>query len=76
MTDHDGSGGSATVTPLARKYGREIITQTINNYPDLAGIGITLGDRMTNIREGSSNLKGEICRQKVVARFPAWLIFV
>lgn len=33
---------------MVKKYTREVVTQVINEYPDLAGIGITLADWMSN----------------------------
>ncbi|OJW74817.1 MAG: hypothetical protein BGO59_28345 [Spirosoma sp. 48-14] len=40
---------------VVRQYTREVVTQVINEYPDLAGIGITLADWMSNFKaEGSS----------------------
>lgn len=33
---------------LVKKYTRESVTQTINEYPDLTGIGVTLADWMGN----------------------------
>lgn len=43
-----GSGfiGEGETNELIEQYTREIITQTINEYDDLTGIGITLGERM------------------------------
>ncbi|MBP6386135.1 MAG: hypothetical protein KA313_05190 [Pseudarcicella sp.] len=40
---HFGSGDTSKIT---EKYTREIITQVINEYEDLDGLGITLGERM------------------------------
>jgi hypothetical protein len=39
------SGPSHTTAEIQR-YTRESITQVLNEYPDMAGIGITLGERM------------------------------
>jgi len=33
---------------LVKRYTREVVTQVIDEYPDLAGIGITLADWMSN----------------------------
>ncbi|MEM0964919.1 MAG: hypothetical protein AAGJ81_02045 [Verrucomicrobiota bacterium] len=33
-------------SPLIRQYNRESITQVINEYPDLTGLGVTLGEGM------------------------------
>lgn len=33
---------------VVRQYTKEVVTQVINEYPDLAGIGITLADWMSN----------------------------
>ena len=41
---------------LIRRYTREVVTQVINEYPDLAGIGITLADWMSNFRQPGSSL--------------------
>ncbi len=60
ITDHDGSGGDGTVTPTADRYQREVITQVINEYEDLAGIGITLGERMQNLGESTANLTAQL----------------
>ena len=49
ITDHDGSGGDGTHNPQADRYQREVITQAINEYPDMAGIGVTLGERMVRL---------------------------
>ncbi|MFC1766519.1 hypothetical protein ACFL6U_31125 [Planctomycetota bacterium] len=38
--------GDAVNSPAIEKYTREIVTQTLNEYPDLTGIGLTLGERM------------------------------
>lgn len=40
---HFGSGDTSKIT---EKYTREIIRQVIDEYPDLTGLGITLGERM------------------------------
>ena len=37
------------MTPLANQYNRECITQTLQEYPDLGGIGLSLGDRVSNL---------------------------
>ena len=41
-----GFWGSGDTSKVIQKYTRELVTQTINEYPDLTGIGITLGERM------------------------------
>lgn len=38
--------GDGETSPAIEKYTRELITQTINEYDDLTGIGLTLGERM------------------------------
>ena len=60
ITDHDGSGGKGTVTEQSDSYQREVITQTINEYPDLAGIGLTIGERMVNLGEETRNLSAQV----------------
>ena len=47
--DVDGGSGPATVTELANQYNREAITQTLQEYPDLQAIGLSLGDRVSNL---------------------------
>ncbi|WP_229970369.1 hypothetical protein [Pontibacter harenae] len=40
---------------IVKRYTREVVTQVINEYPDLAGIGITLADWMSNFKsEGAA----------------------
>ncbi|CAN5133644.1 hypothetical protein BH20BAC1_BH20BAC1_07440 [soil metagenome] len=41
---------------MVRRYTREVVTQVINEYPDLAGIGITLADWMSNFKSTGSDL--------------------
>lgn len=41
-----GFWGEGETNDLVEQYTREIVTQTINEYEDLTGIGITLGERM------------------------------
>lgn len=41
---------------LVRRYTREVVTQVIDEYPDLGGIGITLADWMSNFRQPGSSL--------------------
>jgi len=41
---------------IVKKYTREIVTQVIDEYPDLAGIGITLADWMSNFNGSNSRL--------------------
>jgi len=48
-SDTDGGSGPATVSALANQYNRECITQTLHEYPDLGGIGLSLGDRVSNL---------------------------
>ncbi|MEP7372710.1 MAG: hypothetical protein ABI675_04925 [Chitinophagaceae bacterium] len=43
---------------IVKKYTREVVTQVINEYPDLAGIGITLADWMSNFKSAGSDLPG------------------
>ena len=40
---HYGNGDNSA---LVEKYTREVVTQVIDEYPDLTGLGITLGERM------------------------------
>ncbi len=41
-----GFWGNGETSEVLEKYTKEIVTQTINEYEDLTGIGITLGERM------------------------------
>jgi hypothetical protein len=41
---------------IVKQYTREVVTQVINEYPDLAGIGVTLADWMSNFRAADSPL--------------------
>ncbi len=41
-----GFWGDGETNEALEKYTREIVTETINEYEDLTGIGITLGERM------------------------------
>jgi hypothetical protein len=41
---------------IVKKYTREVVTQIINEYPDLSGIGVTLADWMSNFRSTNSPL--------------------
>jgi hypothetical protein len=41
---------------IVRRYTREVVAQVIDEYPDLAGIGITLADWMSNFTSGNSSL--------------------
>ncbi|TXE07219.1 hypothetical protein FUA26_13430 [Seonamhaeicola algicola] len=41
-----GFWGEGETNESIEKYTKEIVTQTINEYPNLTGIGITLGERM------------------------------
>ena len=45
-TDWGGNGEGAGDDPLVIDYTRQCVTQTIDEYPDLTGLGITLGERM------------------------------
>lgn len=38
--------GVGDTSKIVEQYTKEIITQVINEYPDLTGLGITLGERM------------------------------
>jgi hypothetical protein len=38
--------GPGTDSELVKRYTREAVTQVIDEYPDLTGLGITLGERM------------------------------
>lgn len=49
---------------IVRQYTREVVTQVIDEYPDLAGIGITLADWMSNFRQPGSNLPEMTPRQR------------
>ena len=40
------TGGSGDTTKIVEKYTKETITQVINEYPELDGLGITIGERM------------------------------
>jgi hypothetical protein len=39
-------GQESTTSPLVVRYTREVVTQVIDEFPDLTGLGITLGERM------------------------------
>ncbi len=41
---------------IVKQYTKEVVTQVINEYPDLAGIGITLADWMSNFNPVPANL--------------------
>lgn len=41
---------------IVKHYTREVVAQVINEYPDLAGIGITLADWMSNFTSKTSSL--------------------
>jgi hypothetical protein len=41
---------------IVKRYTREVVTQVIDEYEDLAGIGITLADWMSNFRSDGSSL--------------------
>lgn len=43
---------------IVKRYTREVVTQVINEYPDLAGIGITLADWMSNFQKEGVTLPG------------------
>jgi hypothetical protein len=38
--------GAGVTSPEIEQYTRELVTQTLNEYPDLTGIGFALGERM------------------------------
>jgi len=38
--------GNGETSPVIEKYTRELVTQTLNEYEDLTGIGFALGERM------------------------------
>jgi hypothetical protein len=38
--------GTGETSPIIEQYTRELVTQTIDEYDDLTGIGLTLGERM------------------------------
>ncbi len=39
-------GGEAESSEIVVRYTREVVTQVLNEYPDLTGLGITLGEQM------------------------------
>ncbi len=41
-----GAFGDGDTSELVKRYTRECVTQVIDEYPDLTGLGITLGERM------------------------------
>lgn len=41
---------------IVKQYTKEVVTQVINEYPDLAGIGITLADWMSNFDQARFHL--------------------
>lgn len=41
---------------LVKKYTKEVVTQVINEYPDLSGLGVTLADWMSNFPGAGSKL--------------------
>ncbi len=41
---------------IVKRYTREVVTQVINEYPDLSGIGVTLADWMSNFSSPGSKL--------------------
>ncbi len=41
---------------IVKQYTKEVVTQVINEYPDLAGIGITLADWMSNFNQARDGL--------------------
>lgn len=41
---------------IVKRYTREVVTQVINEYPDLSGIGITLADWMSNFQGAGNSL--------------------
>ena len=48
-SDTDRSSGTACNSPLIEQYTKECVTQVINEYPNLAGLGISLGEAMTGM---------------------------
>ncbi len=48
-TDMMGYNGEAYTTPQIEKYTKESVTQVLNEYPDLAGFGFTLGENMSGM---------------------------
>lgn len=44
--DLDHIGKESTDSELVIRYTREVVTQVLDEYPDLTGLGITLGERM------------------------------
>ena len=75
--DTDGSIGAASTSPAANQYNQECITQVIDEYPDLAGIGISLGDRMhnMNLTEQLSWVEAVVFAAMKAARRPVKLIY-
>ena len=49
---------------IVKRYTREVVTQVINEYPDLGGIGITLADWMSNFRQPDSPLPAMTPKQR------------
>ncbi|GAB4034831.1 hypothetical protein GCM10028809_41690 [Spirosoma gilvum] len=53
---HYGVNERNDTSAIVKRYTREVVTQVINEYPDLAGIGITLADWMSNFKAVGSTL--------------------
>jgi hypothetical protein len=53
---HYGVNERNDTSAIVKRYTREVVTQVINEYPDLAGIGITLADWMSNFKAEGSTL--------------------
>ena len=43
--------GKGDYSPLVQRYNRECVTQVINEYPDLTGIGVSQNERMEGVDE-------------------------
>ena len=43
--------GKGDYSPLVRRYNRECVTQVINEYPELTGIGVSQNERMEGVDE-------------------------
>lgn len=69
--------GAGDTSKLVEKYMRELVTQTINEYDDLAGIGLTLGERMGDMTavQRKDWINRTIIRGMQEAKRPAKLIY-
>ena len=56
FAEHYGVNERNDTSAIVKRYTREVVTQVINEYPNLAGIGITLADWMSNFRQPGSGL--------------------